>query len=159
MGRSLVFTLLAGFAATFVHAAFLPSPRIDAHPQPELAAAAHLAAERGLPAELPPHISTLLGLTSEEKCSVMQGVLRSSDKIQGFEVTVKNHNDIIIFVVDESTKDQTFFLTSPSGALRRVLSVKQGIGFVVRPTNADIEAFQKEKKMWEKRLTPQARVN
>lgn len=158
MGRLLVLTLLAGFV--FMSArAVLPSSRIDAHPQPELAAAARLAAEQGLHAELPPHISTLLGLAQEEKCAVMQGVLRSSGKIQGFEVIEKSHNDIIIFVVDESTKDQIFYLTSPSGTLRRVLSVKQGIGHVVKPTNADVEAFQREKLMWEKRLARRTQAN
>ncbi len=82
----------------------------------------------------------------------MQGVLRSSGKTQGFEVTEKNHDDIVIFIVDETTKDQIFYLTSPNGALRRVVAVKQGVGNVVKPMTADVEAFQKEKKIWEERL-------
>jgi hypothetical protein len=86
---------------------------------------------------------------------VVQGVLRSSERTQGFEVTEKNHNDIVIFIVDEMTKEQTFYLTSPSGSLRRVLSVKQGIGYVVKATRADIEMFQREKRMWEERLVVQ----
>lgn len=154
--RSTVFMLLAGLGATQVRAAVLSSPKTDAQPQPELAAAAHLTAQRGLPAELPPHISTLLGLTREQTCPVMQGVLRSNDKIQGFEVTEKNHNDIVIFVVDVTTKDQTFYLTSPNGALRKVLSVRGGIGFLVTPKKADVEEFQSEKKIWEEHLALRA---
>lgn len=152
MGRLLVFTVVASLGATVSHAANLAPRKPASHPTAELAAAAYTAVERGFHAELPPHISTLLGLTKEETCAVMQGVLRSTERTEGFEVTEKNHNDIVIFIVDETTKNQTFYLTSPSGALRRVVSVKQGIGYVVKPMTADVEAFQKEKKMWEERL-------
>jgi hypothetical protein len=123
-----------------------------AHPRAELATAAQAAIDRGFHAELPPHISTLLGLANEEKCPVMQGVLRTTERIQGIDVVEKNHNDIVLFTVDAATQDQTFYLTSLSGALRKVLSVKGGVGQVVQPTRADHEAFQKEKKMWEDRL-------
>lgn len=119
------------------------------HPKAELAVAADTIVQRGFHAGLPPHISTLLGLTHEESCSVMQGVLRSSERTQGIEVAEKNHKDIIIFVVNETTKDQTFYLTSPVGALRKVLAVRQGIGYDVKPTEADVQAFEQEKKMWE----------
>jgi len=155
MDRLLLFSVLAALGATVSHAANVAPRKPVSHPQSELAAAAQIAVDRGVHVELPPHISTLLGLTKEEACGVMQGILRSSQRTQGFEVTEKNHNDIVIFTVDETTKDQTFYLTSPSGALRRVLSVKQGVGNVVKPMKADVEAFQKEKKMWEERLAVQ----
>lgn len=87
---------------------------------------------------------------------MLQGVLRSSEMIQGIDVTEKNHNDIVIFVVEAASNDQTLYLTSPAGALRRMLSVKQGTGYVVKPTKADVELFQKEKRMWEERLVTQA---
>lgn len=155
MRRLLVFPVLASLGATVSHAAILASRKPVSHPNAELASAAQTTVQRGFHAELPPHISTLLGLTNEETCAVVQGVLRSSERTQGFEVTEKNHNDIVIFIVDEMTKEQTFYLTSPSGSLRRVLSVKQGIGYVVKATRADIEMFQREKRMWEERLVVQ----
>lgn len=155
MGRLLVLTILAGLGATASYAAVPASGKAVARPKPELAAAADNTVQRGFHAELPPHISTLLSLTHEETCAVMQGVLRSNGKTQGIDVTEKNHNDIVIFIVDESTQDQTFYLTSPSGGLRRVLAVTGGVGHVRKPTTEDLEAFKKEKKMWEERLTAQ----
>ena len=150
--RLLTLALLFGLGVTASYGG-APTPRKSAGvPKPELADVAVAAVQRGFHAELPPHISNLLGLTHEEKCPVLQGVLRTGDKIQGIEVRENNHNDIVIFTVDEATNDQIYFLTSPSGALRRVLSVQQGVGNVVRPGKADVEAFQKEKKMWEERL-------
>jgi hypothetical protein len=151
-GRLLAFTVLSSLGAAASHGTEVSAARRPlAHPRAELAAAAQIAAEQGFHSELPPHISTLLGLTREERCPVRQGVLRFPDKIQGIDVTEKNHDDIVIFVVD-ATGQQTFYLTSPAGTLRRMLSVKKGVGVVVKPTEADVEGFQKEKKMWEERL-------
>lgn len=142
-----IFTALLCLGGTAAHAASThPKPLV--HPKAELAVAADTIVHRGGHAQLPPHISTLLGLTHEESCAVMQGVLRSSEKTRGIEVAEKSHKDVIIFVVNETTKDQTFYLTSPLGALRRVLAVRQGIGYVIKPTAADVQAFEEEKKMW-----------
>ncbi|MBW8870138.1 MAG: hypothetical protein JF563_05100 [Acidobacteriales bacterium] len=121
-------------------------------PQAELAVSVRAVVERGLHAELPPHISTLLGLTREESCAVMQGVLRSTGKVEGIDVSEKNHQDVVIFVVDETSKEQTLYLTSPGGALRRMLLVQQGVGRVAKPSKADVEAFRSEKKMWKERM-------
>lgn len=153
----LVFTVVAGLGTVVSHAATLTASRRVAHPQAELETAAHVTVQQGLHAELPPHISTLLGLTHEERCAVMQGVLRASGKIQGIDVTEKNHNDIVIFTVDQTSMDQTFYLTSPGGVLRRMLLVRQGEGHVVKPTEADVDAFQREKKIWKERLASAAR--
>lgn len=124
-------------------------PESVVHSKAELAVAADTIVQRGGHAQLPPHISTLLGLTHEETCGVMQGVLRSGEKTRGIEVAEKDHKDIIIFVVNETTKDQIFYLTSADGTLRRVLAVRQGIGHVIKPSKADTQAFEEEKKMWE----------
>lgn len=151
VGRLLLFVFVFSFPA--VSQGTVPAPHKAAvHSRAELAAAAENALKTGFDAELPPHVSTLLGLTREEKCTVKQGLLRSSDKIQGIEVTEKNHDDIVIFVVDAATQDQTFYLTSTSGQLRKLLSVKQGQGQVVRPAKADLESFEREKKLWKEQL-------
>ena len=153
--RLLIFALNISFAATLVRAAEPASHKTLPHPRPELAAAAQAAIDHGVHAELPPHVSTLLGLSTEQKVPILQGVLRSPVQIQGIDVVEKNHEDIVIFTVDISTQEQTYFLTSPSGILRRVLSVKGGVGNVIRPTKTDLEAFQNEKKMWQDRFAGQ----
>lgn len=65
-----------------------------------------------------------------------------------------NKNDIVLFVVDEKANDQTLYLTSPEGTLRKVVSVEAGVGMVRRITDKDKKAFEKEKQFWLDRLAP-----
>ena len=74
--------------------------------------------------------------------------------VQGIDVLVENKNDIVLFVVDETANDQNLYLTSPEGALRKVVSVKAGVSEVVRITDGDKTAFKKEMQFWVDRLTP-----
>ncbi len=105
---------------------------------------------------MPPHLSTLLGLSNEEEFPVLQGVVRTGTLVQGFDVSVANKNDIVLFVVDEAASNQALFLTSPEGVLRKVVSVKAGVGDVVRITDKEKEAFKEEKQFWVDRLVPLA---
>lgn len=128
------------------------SPR--PHALSRLARAADMTLEKGMHAKLPPHLSTLLGLSREEECPVMQGVVRTVTQVQGFDVSVANKKDIILFVVDETANDQNLYLTSPEGMLRKVVSVKAGVGAAVRITDKEKKAFEKEKQFWVDRLVP-----
>ena len=105
-------------------------------------------------AKLPPHLSTLLGLSKEEECHVMQGVVRTGKVVQGFDVSKANKNDVVLFVVNETTNDQTLYLTSMEGVLRKVVKVEEGVGRVEKITGKDREAFEKEKAFWLDRLAP-----
>jgi hypothetical protein len=122
--------------------------------QSRLAQAADITSGKGFSAKLPPHISTLLRLSNEQECPVKQSVTRSGSVIQGLDVSVANKNDIILFVVDESANDQTLYLTSPDGTLRRVVQVKGGVGNEIRVTDKERKAFQQEKQFWVDRLVP-----
>lgn len=84
----------------------------------------------------------------------MQSVVRTEKLVQGLDVSVTNKNDIVLFVVDETANNQTLYLTSPEGTLRKVVSVKAGVGDVARITEKDREAFKKEKQFWVGRLVP-----
>jgi hypothetical protein len=142
-------------AAVMVHAdagqaPHSPRPRA----QGRLAQAAEITFREGVQAKLPPHISTLLGLSREAEFPVKQGVVRTGSRVQGIDVSVTNKNDIILFVVDETAFDQNLYLTSPEGTLRKVVSVKAGVGEVVRATDKEREAFNKEKQFWLDRLVP-----
>ncbi len=124
------------------------------HAQAKFARAAANTFREGVHAKLPPHVSTLLGLSKEEECPVMQNVVRTGNMVQGLDVTVANENDIVLFVVDETPNDQTLYLTSPEGTLRKVVSVKAGVGAVERITDTNKKAFEKEKQFWVDRLAP-----
>ena len=121
-----------------------PKPRVQAR----FAQAVDRAFHHGLEAKLPPHISTLLGIAEEKECPVMQGVERSRTMVRGLDVSVENKNDVVLFVVDETANDQTLYLTSAGGKLRRVVTVKGGEGKVSRITDEDRKAFEKEKQFW-----------
>ena len=108
----------------------------------------------GVHAQLPPHISTLLGLTKEHECPVVQGVFRNGTQVQGFDVSTANNNDVIIFVAHEPANDQTLYLTSRDGALRKVVFVEQGVGRVEKITADSRKAFEKERQFWLDRLAP-----
>ena len=83
-------------------------------------------------------------------------MVRTDNLVQGFDVSVADKNDIVLFVVDEKTNDQNLYLTSPAGTLRKVVSVTAGIGEVVRITSKDQKAFEKETQFWLNRLVPPA---
>jgi hypothetical protein len=70
------------------------------------------------------------------------------------DVVMANTNDVVLFVVNETTNDQVLYLTSRDGALRRVVSVKGGIGEVVRISSEGTKAFEKEMQFWLDRLAP-----
>jgi hypothetical protein len=127
-------------------------PTTPANAQAKFAQDAERVFQKGVPAKLPPHISTLLGLTREADCPVKQIAVRTGTVVQGFDVSVSNKKDIILFVVDESANDQTLYLTSPTGTLRKLVRVKAGEGAVARITNQDKKAFEKEKQFWVDRM-------
>lgn len=110
--------------------------------------------QEGLHAKLPPHLSTLLGLSQEQECLVRQGVVRTGKVVQGFDVSTSNKNDVVLFVVNETTNSQTLYLTSQQGVLRKVVSVEEGVGQVQKVTGEARKAFEKEKQFWLDRLAP-----
>ena len=129
-----------------------PSPGPQA--QNRMVRAVDRTLREGVQAKLPPHLSTLLGISEEKECLVMQGLMRTEKVVQGFDVSMANRNDVVLFVANATTNDQILYLTSREGALRRVVSVKEGIGEVLRISGKDRKAFEKEKQFWLDRLAP-----
>jgi hypothetical protein len=127
-----------------------PSPQT----RKRMAQAVNKTLREGLQAKLPPHLSTLLGLSKEEESLVRQGVVRTGKTVQGFDVSTANKNDVVLFVVNEATNDQTLYLASREGILRKVVTVQAGEGEVRRITGEDRKAFEKEKQFWLDRLAP-----
>lgn len=84
----------------------------------------------------------------------MQGVVRTGKVVQGLDVSTANKNDVVLFVVNETTNDQTFYLTSKDGVLRKVVTVEDGIGRVKNITGEDRKAFEKQKQFWLDQLAP-----
>jgi hypothetical protein len=131
-----------------------PRPSPSPQAQKRMVRAVDRTLREGMRAQLPPHLSTLLGVSEEKECLVMQSLVRSEKVVQGFDVSMASKNDAVLFVVNETTKDQILYLTSGEGALRKVVSVKGGIGRVLRISSEDEKAFDKEKQFWLDRLAP-----
>jgi hypothetical protein len=148
-GLVLVGALLPADSGQAKHA---PAP----HAQKKFAQAAEIAHTKGLHSKLPPHISTLLGLSREAETAVLQGVVRSPNQVQGIDVSATNKEDVVLFDVDAATNDQVLYLTSPEGTLRKVVKVKAGVGEAVRISPDDKAAFEKEKQFWVDRLVTPA---
>ena len=129
-----------------------PSPSPQARKR--MIRAVNKTLQEGLHAKLPPHLSPLLGVSKEEECLVMQGVVRTGKVVRGFDVSTANINDVVLFVVSETTNDQTLYLTSKEGVLRKVVTVEEGVGRVQNITSEDRKAFEKEKQFWLDRLAP-----
>ena len=152
------FAVAVAFLLTVVM--FVSATRAQVRPSPSpqarkrMARAVDKTLQQGLHGKLPPHLSTLLGLSKEEECLVMQGVVRTGKTVQGLDVSTANKNDVVLFVVSETTNDQTLYLTSKEGVLRKVVVVEEGVGRVQKITGEDRKAFEKEKHFWLDRLAP-----
>lgn len=146
----LLLTVVTSVSTTHAQLQPLPSPQV----RKRMVRAVDKTLQDGLHAKLPPHLSTLLGLSQEKECLVMQGAVRTGEVVQGFDVSTANKNDVVLFVVNETTKDQTLYLTSREGVLRKVVMVEQGVGRVQKLTHEDRKGFEKEKQFWLDRLAP-----
>ena len=142
-------------ALAFAHrcAAQTPLPQ-TAPAQGRFAQAVQAVSKDGAHAKLPPHISTLLGFAKEEEWLALQKIVRTGKMVQGIDVSVANKNDVVLFVVDEAANNQSLYLTSPDGVLRRVVAVKAGVGDAVRINDKVRAAFRRERLFWTGRLAP-----
>jgi hypothetical protein len=119
-----------------------------------LAMAIDQTLEQGHDAVLPPHVSNLLGISPQEREVPVKQFVEMGALIRGFEVSTSEHNNVVIFVEDRAKKETTFYLTSRRGVLRRVLSVREGVGYRRVPNKADKDAFEKEKQDLVDKLVP-----
>lgn len=122
--------------------------------QRRLAAAVDKAVNEGRDAVLPPHISNLLGISPDQHEVPVKQFVIMGPPVKGFEVSASNHDQIVVFVEDRSKKESTFYLFSPRGAVRKVLSVREGVGYDRVPSAEDKKSFESEKQFWLDRLAP-----
>src|SRR5437870_4964105 len=73
-------------SATWAQVKPLPTPQA----RKRMVQAVDKTLQEGPHAKLPPHLSTLLGLSQEQECPVRQGVVRTGKVVQGFDVSTSN---------------------------------------------------------------------
>ncbi len=130
-----------------------PAPGLSTRDR--IARAANIVLVAGYQARIPAHVSEMLGLSADGKeCLVSQRFERNGSVVRGFNVSITDKNNIVLFVTDEAANEQTYYLTSDQGRLRRVLAVKEGTGKVVRVTGKERVEFEKELRYWLDRIVP-----
>jgi len=149
---AVVFISAVGMIVSATGAQVGPSPSPQARKR--MGQAVDKILQEGLHGKLPPHLSTLLGLSKEVECRVMQRVVRTGKAVRGIDVSAANKKDVVLFVVNETTNDQTLYLTSKEGVLRKLVKVEQGVGQVQKISGEDRKAFEKEWAFWLDRLVP-----
>jgi hypothetical protein len=109
--------------------------------------------DSGFLSRLPPKLSKTLGLAKpEEGTEVRQLISRSGHHARTFNVSVANHNDIVMFSVDIHTNDSVAYLIGPDGKLRKALAYQHVDQ--ERPLTAGEaqSGFRAEKSFWSSRL-------
>ena len=120
-----------------------------------IARAADIVLVTGFQAKIPPHVSEMLGISADQKeCLVSQRFERNGKVVRGFNVSTADKDNIVLFVTDEGANEQTYYLTSGRGGLRRVVAVKRGTGNVLRVTDKEKAAFNRELQFWLDRIVP-----
>jgi hypothetical protein len=153
--RRLTATLTLGFVAfSSAHSQKVSTPTT----QQRFALAVNKTLEQGHDAFLPPHISHLLGISPEEQKVPVKQFAEMGQTVRGFEVSAEKHDDIVIFVENQSQGESTFYLVSARGSARRVVSVKAGVGYDRIPTAVDRKDLATEKQYWLDRLVPVAQL-
>jgi hypothetical protein len=81
----------------------------------------------GFPSKLPPHLAMVMGLAPNgESVEVRQLVSRSEPQVRTFNVSVANHRDLVLFVVDEKAQSTVAYLLAPDGKLRKAVAYQWG---------------------------------
>jgi hypothetical protein len=110
--------------------------------------------DMGKDAQMPPTLSHLLGLTQNPHIVAVKQVaakIAGTDMI-GFNVSVKNHRDIVIF--RETPTVRTYFLTSPEGVLRKVIESRKSVNGAGDFETTELRSsdqkkrFEKERQCW-----------
>jgi len=153
-GGFILKTWLVMFVLIVSLAAQSQKPSAAPKTKSRLATAIDRTLEKGRDAILPPHISDLLGISPEKNEVPVKQAVKMGEPIRGFEVSSLEPNNVVIFVESRLQKETIFYLTSRTGTLRRVLSVREGAGYPRRPTNEDQVAFDQEKQYWIDQLAP-----
>lgn len=132
----------------------LSQPAPPSNAQSRLALAVDKTLTQGRDAILPPHISHLLGISPNELDVPVKQFAQMGDVVKGFDVSTTRRGDIVIFLENRSNREATFYLTSPLGKVKKVVSVKAGVGYKRSPTAQDKRAFESEKLFWLDQLVP-----
>lgn len=113
------------------------------------------ALRTGSEAQLPPHLSLVLGLAVQgQSTPVRQLVVRAKGQIRVFNVCSSNHRKLVVFAVNEPTKTTTAYLFSAGGKLSSAVSYTAGGPAEAMSPPAGRAGFRHEVAYWSSRAAP-----
>jgi hypothetical protein len=103
----------------------------------------------GPDSQLPAHLSVMIGVSKvEQTTAVKQAVVRDGVIVRTFNVSVANHDDVVIMVHNEQSRSTKAYLSSPTGTLRKAVSYQAGAPATERAAAAARGDFAKEVSFW-----------
>ena len=119
------------------------------------------ALDSGFLSRLPPNVSLVFGLAKpQEGTDVRQLLSKEGHRVRTFNVSVANHNDVVLFNVDAQSGATVAYLLSPDGQLRKAVAYQAG-GQARELSAAEAKnGLAHEKQFWSARArkSPQAQA-
>ena len=111
----------------------------------------------GPDSQLPAHLSVMLGVSPvEQTTAVKQAVVRDGATVRTFNVSVANHDDVVLMIYNEQTHSTKAYLSSPTGTLRKAVSYQAGAPATEQAAAAARGDFAKEVTFWVEFVKQQA---
>jgi len=105
--------------------------------------------KNGLDAQLPAHLSVILGVSSVERATaVKQAVIRDGKTVHTFNVGAANHDDVVILTYDEQHRATKAYLVSRAADLLKAVSYQPGAPANERSLGEARNDFLGELKFW-----------
>ena len=111
------------------------------------------ALSAGFQQRLPPAVSLAFGLAqAKEGSDVRQLLTKDGHRIRTFNVSVANHQDLVVFDVDARGGANVAYLLSADGTLRKAVTYQTGSSDTRELSAAEAHAgFAREARFWSQR--------
>jgi hypothetical protein len=107
------------------------------------------ALKQGPTSELPPHLTGVLGLSSNgQGLAVRQLVSRDGFSVRTFNVGAQAPHHVVLMVADEAARSTVAYLLTPHGHLRRALQYHAGEAPQEVPLAEAQPGFAAEVRFW-----------
>ena len=107
------------------------------------------ALKQGPTSQLPPHLTAVLGLSSNgQGLAVRQLVSRDGFSVRTFNVGAQAPHRVVLMVADEAARSTVAYLLTPHGHLRRALQYHSGEAPEELPLAEAQPGFAAEVRFW-----------
>ena len=113
------------------------------------------ALSAGADAQLPPHLTVVLGLAADEQSTpVRQLVARVDHLVHTFNVSATDRRTVVIILADEQSHATTAYLVSKGGRLRKTVAYGPDQPTELLSAPQAQAGFARERRYWSERAPP-----